>query len=136
MTQSKFDAHDKKTDDCFYCGKPNHDAKDCYKRKANESKQKFIKHNGNYVKSDTSINDGFRNLKLFISKPALSTETNDESAWFIDSGALAHMSCNKEWFDEYHESIDETHIYLGDKISHKIQGYGVICVNLPNGQMK
>jgi hypothetical protein len=48
----------------------------------------------------------------------------------------AHMSCNKEWFDEYHESTDETHIYLGDNISHKIQGYGVICVNLPNGQMK
>jgi hypothetical protein len=28
------------------------------------------------------------------------------------------------------------HIYLGDNRSHKIRGYGVICVNLPNGQMK
>jgi len=136
MNQSKFDAHDKKKDDCFYCGKPGHHAKDCYKRKANESKQKFRKHNGNYVQSDTSINDGFRNLKLFISEAALSAETDDESAWFIDSGASAHMSCNKEWFDEYHENIDESHIYLGDNRSHKIQGYGVICVNLPNGQMK
>jgi hypothetical protein len=95
MTQAKFDAHDKKNDDCFYCGKSSHHAKYCYKRKDNESKQKFRKHNGNYVKSDTSINDGFRNLKLFISKAALSTETNDESAWFIDSGASMHMSCNK-----------------------------------------
>ena len=25
-------------------------------------------------------------------------------------------------------------IYLGDNRSHKIQGYGKICVNLPNGQ--
>jgi hypothetical protein len=136
MTQSKFNAHDKKNDDCFYCGKPSHHAKDCYKRKANESKQNFRKHNGNYVKSDTSTNDGFRNLYLFISKVALSTEANDESVWFIDSGASAHMSCNKEWIDQYHESTDETHIYLGDNRSHKIQGYRVICVNLPNGQMK
>jgi hypothetical protein len=112
MTQSKFDAHDKKNDDCFYCGKPGHHAKDCYKRKANESKQKFRKHNGNYVKRDNSINDGFRNLKLFISKVALSIETNDESAWLIDSRASTHMSCNKEWFDEYHESTDETRIYF------------------------
>lgn len=46
------------------------------------------------------------------------------------------MSCNKNWFDEYHDNIDGTHIYLGDNKSHKVQGYGIICVNLPNGQMK
>ena len=67
MTQSKFDTHDKKIDGCFYCEKPGYYAKDCYKRKANESKQNFIKHNENYVKTDTSINDGFKNLKLLIS---------------------------------------------------------------------
>jgi hypothetical protein len=83
MTQSKFDAHNKKNDDCLYYGKPGHHAKDCYKRKDNESKQKFISHNGNYVNNDTSINDGFKNLKLFISKAALSTEFDDESGWFI-----------------------------------------------------
>ena len=136
MTQSKFDAHDKKNDGFFYYGKLGHYAKDCYKRKANESKQNFRKHNGNYVKTDTSINDGFKNTKLFISEAALFAETDDENAWFIDSGASAHMSCLKEWFDEYHESTDATHIYLGDNRSHKIQGYGVICVNLPNGQKK
>ena len=92
------------------------------------------KHNGNYVKDDTSFSEGFKNLKLFISEAALSAETDDENAWFIDSGASIHMSCVKEWFDEYHESKDETHIYLGDNRSHKIQHYGKICVNLPNGQ--
>ena len=135
MTQSKFDTHDKKIDGCFYYGKPN-DGCLSFKRKATEFKQNFKKHNGNYVKTNTSINDGFKNMKLFISEAALSTETDDEYAWFIDSGALAHMSCVKEWFDEYHESTDATHIYLGDNRSHKIQGYGVICVNLPNGKKK
>ena len=136
MTHLKYDSHDKKNDGFFYCGKFGHYAKDCYKRKANESKQKSRKYNGNYVKTDTSINEGFMNLKLFISEAALFEETDDENAWFIDSSASAHMSCVKEWFDEYHETIDKTHIYLGDNISHKIQGYGVICFNLPNGQKK
>ena len=65
MTQSKFDAHDKKNDGCFYCGKPGDYSKDCYKMKANESKQNFRKNYGNYVKTDTSINDDFKNLKFF-----------------------------------------------------------------------
>ena len=43
------------------------------------------------------------------------------------------MSCNKEWFDEYHENIDETYVCIGDNRSLKVQGYGVIGVNLPNG---
>ena len=67
------------------------------------------------MRTDTSINDDdSKNLKLFISEVALSAETDDENAWFIDSGASTHMSCVKEWFDEYHESTNETHIYLGD----------------------
>ena len=46
------------------------------------------------------------------------------------------MTCNKEWYDEYYEKLDGTHIYLGHNRSHKVQGYGVISVNLPNGQLR
>ena len=91
MTHSKYGSHDKRNDGCFYYGKPGDHAKYCYKRKANESKQMPRKHNGNYVKADTSFSEGFKNLKLFISEAALSIETDDENAWFIDSGALAHV---------------------------------------------
>ena len=88
------------------------------------------------MKGDTSINDGVKSLKLFVSEVALLVEIDDEYAWFIDFGALTHMSYDKNWFDEYHDNIDGTHMYLGDNISHKVQGYGIICVNFPNGQMK
>ena len=66
----------------------------------------------------------------------MSAETDDESAWFIDSGASAHMSYNRELYGEYHDESDGTHIYLGDNRSHVVQGYGVISVNLPDGQLK
>ena len=37
---------------------------------------------------------------------------------------------------KYYEKTDGTHVYLGDNRSHKVQGYGVISVNLPNGQLR
>lgn len=133
MIQSKFP---KKNAECYYCGKPGPHSKDCYKRKYNESRKRNRRHIGNFVDKDTSISDGFKDLKLFVSDAAFSMENDDKNAWFIDSSASLHMYCNKEWFDEYHENIDGTYVCLGDNRSLKVQGYGVIGVNLPNGQEK
>ena len=97
---------------------------------------KDIEHNGNYVRKDTMDVNGFKKLRLFIFEHALSVETDDENAWLIDLGAYAHMSYSREWYDGYHEKFDGTHIYLGDNRSHEVQGYGVISLNLLNGQLK
>ena len=121
---------------CHYCGKSGHIARDCFKKINNDSNNRYIKHNKNYVRKDTQDVNGFKNLRLFISKHAFSIEKDDENAWFIDSGASSHMSCNKYWYDEYYEKYDGTHIYLGDNRSHKVLGYGVISVNLPGGHFK
>jgi hypothetical protein len=67
---------------------------------------------------------------------SLSTKTDDSYAWFIDSGASIHMSCNRDWFETYHEINNGSNIYLGDDRSHQIKGYGDICVTFPNGQEK
>ena len=61
---------------------------------------------------------------------------DDESPWFIHSGASSHMSCNREWYDEFHEKFYGTRIYLGDNRSREVQGYGVISVNILDGQFK
>ena len=75
-------------------------------------------------------------MRLFIYEDALSVETDDENALFIDSSTSTHMSCKREWFDEYNEKHDGTHIYLGDNRSHQVQGYGIIKVKLSNGQLR
>ena len=105
------DSYVKRNIECDYCGKPRHLAKYCYRRKNHESNQRHRRHNGNFMNIDTSVTNGFKNLKLFLSNAALSTETDDEITWFIDSGASAHMTCNKEWYDKYYEKTDGTHIY-------------------------
>ena len=73
---------------------------------------------------------------MFISEATLFIETDDENVWFIDLGSYAHMSSKKEWFNEYHERICWTHIYLGDNRSYDVQGYGLISVKLPSGLLK
>ena len=121
---------------CDYCGKPGHLTKDCFKRKNHESKQRYKRHNGNFFHKDTFIRDGFKKLKLFIFEVALSVETNDENDWFIDFCASTHMSCNKQWYDEYYENIDGIYIYIENNRSDKFQGYEVISVKFSDGQVK
>lgn len=82
----------------------------------------------------TLISDDLKKIRLFVFYAALLGETNDVNVWFINYGAILHMTCNKDFFDEYYEDIDGTYVYLGDKISPKDQGYGVVGVNFPNGQ--
>lgn len=130
------DSYVKRNIECDYCGNHGHLPKDCYRRNNHESNQIHRRHNGNLMNRDTSVTDGFKKLKLFLSNVALSTETNDETAWFIDSGASAYMTCNNEWYDKYYEKTNGTHIQLGDNRSHKVQGYEVISVYLPNRQMR
>lgn len=113
---------------------PENHSKDFYKRKYNESEERNIRPNGNFVDKDTSISDAFKNLRLFVYDVALYAETNNIISWFIDSCASIHMDCNKYWFNEYYDNIHGTYVYLGDKRSLKVQGYGIICVNFPNGQ--
>ena len=85
---------------CYHCGKTGHFAKNCMKRRPNQFKQR--RHSGNYVDRDEATSHEFSNLKLFVSNVALLKKTDDDNAWFIDSGASIHMSCKRNWFDTYH----------------------------------
>ena len=93
---SHIDSNVNKNVECHYCGKTGHIARDCFRKKNHESNHRFRKRNGNYVRKDTPDINGFKNLILFIFENALFAKKDDESAWFIDSGASSHMSCNRE----------------------------------------
>ena len=68
-----------------------------------------------------------------MSNAALSAEMDDSDAWFVDSGASVHMTCNKNWYANFKETQNGAIIYLGDDCAHQIKGYGDIPMTLSNG---
>ena len=74
-----------------------------------------------------------RNFKLFM---AHRDENVDADIWYVDLGASAHMTGNKQWFEDFEEINDGPQIYLGDDRSHQTKGCGKISVILPNGNVR
>jgi hypothetical protein len=68
-----------------------------------------------------------------VSNASLSIETDDSDAWFVDSGASVHLTCNNMWYTNLKETQNGANIYLGDDQAHQIKGYGDIHVTLENG---
>jgi hypothetical protein len=95
MTPPKFDANVKRNDVCSYYGKFGHYFRDCFRIKYHEFKHRNKMHNGHFVDGGETMNDDLKNIILFILDVALSTKKGDSNAWFGDSGASIHMSCNK-----------------------------------------
>ena len=137
----------------FYCGRPGHLIKDCYKKKNDEARNRQPRKHSGHFAEDSSPHDlklfmardeiadkisktpnfDSRDLRLFVSNAALSAEIDDIDAWFVDSGASLHMTCNKKWYTNYKETHNGASIYLGDDRAYQIKGYGDIPVTLPNG---
>ena len=119
---------------CFYYGRTRHLDRECHKKKNDKARNKNRKHPGHFAEENPNFDS--KDLRLFVSNAALPTETDDVDAWFVDSGASIHMTCNKNWYINFKETHNDAHIHLGDDRSYQIKGYGDILVTLPNGTVK
>jgi hypothetical protein len=118
MPPPNFDANVKRKDTCYYCGKFGHLAREFYKRKYHESKHRNKRQTDHFVEGGETMNDEFKNIRLFISVVSLSIEKDDSNAWYVDFGASIHMSFNKYWFENYHETNNLVLIYILGMITH------------------
>jgi hypothetical protein len=128
-----------------------HIIRDCHKKKSDEATNKPRTHSGHYAEKysnhdlrlfissdeiDEPLNFDSRDLRLFVSNIDLSIESDDSDAWFVDSGASVHMTCNKMWYTNFKETQNGASIYLGDDCAHQIKGYRDILVTLLNGTIR
>ena len=113
---------------CFYCRRTGNIARNCYKKKNDENRNRHKRHTGHFVGKGLNYD-----LKLFVSDATIFAETDEVETWFVDSGASTHMTCNKHWYENFKETNNGANIYLGDERAYQIKGYGDIIVILPNG---
>jgi hypothetical protein len=133
---------------CFYCGRPRHIIRDSHKKKTDEARYKPRTHSGHYAEKssnhdlrlfiasdeiDEPPNFDSRDIRLFVSNASLSIESDDFDAWFVDSGASIHMTCNNMWYTNFKETHNGANIYFGDDHAHRIKGYSDIPVTFLNG---
>jgi hypothetical protein len=119
---------------CFYYGRTRNIPRECHKKKNDEARHKNRKHSGHFANENPNFDS--KDLRLFVSNPALSAENNDVNAWFVDSRVSIHMKCSKTWYRNFKETCNGAHIYLGDDRSYQINGYGDILVTLLNDNVR
>jgi hypothetical protein len=124
-------SYNKNKPKCFYCGRIGHISREFYKKKSDEAIYKCKKHSEHFAKENPNFDS--KDLRLFVSNVALFAEIDDVDAWFVDSGASIHMTCNKNWYENFKETNNGAHIYLEDDRAYQIKGYGDNPLTLPNG---
>ncbi len=105
----------KDTKTCYYCGKPGHIARFCFKAKNNNKE----KENANKAKDDDDY--------------AVATKDGDHCKaickWIMDFGATKHMTPHRTAFDMY-EVIPTHNMHMGDDIIVEAIGMGSILVEV------
>jgi len=98
---------------CFYCGKPGHIARFCYKAKNKE------RENAKNAKDDDDYAFAARH----------GAHSRSASKWIMDSGATKHMTSHRAAFDTY-EVIAPRNVHLGDDSVVEAVGMGSIVVEV------
>ncbi|PNF37230.1 Retrovirus-related Pol polyprotein from transposon TNT 1-94 [Cryptotermes secundus] len=87
---------------CWLCGEIGHVRMDCPKKVQNSSKQGTKK---SFSKQEDKMSakkekTSRRENSYFA---ALTLETNDDSSWYVDSGATSHLTSRLDWFKKEKE---------------------------------
>ncbi|GAU10379.1 hypothetical protein TSUD_422780, partial [Trifolium subterraneum] len=97
---------------CYNCGKMGHLAKDCQVEKKVEETTNLV--------LEAEANEGF----LLMAQNEINT--NNDTLWYLDSGASNHMCGHKHLFKEM-QKIEDGHVSFGDASKVKVEGKGTIC---------
>ncbi len=60
----------------------------------------------------------------------------DNNVWYVDSGALNHMTSHGEWFKDTKDLKTLTFVETGDDTTHLITQIGEVPLSMQNGQTK
>ena len=124
-------AERKKNIKCNFCKKLGLIARFCFAMKRSKREYKASNNDKN-----PSSHDSTANYSAFIVNSNNSDtcherdhvrEIDDKDSWILDSGASRHISCRRDWFQEFTPVVSEF-VYLGDERELEVEGRGTIVI--------
>ncbi|KAK0602226.1 hypothetical protein LWI29_031517 [Acer saccharum] len=113
----KFDSKNnqsfKKKGSCHHCGKPGH-----FKRECRLLKKKKEENTSNFMAMISEIN-----------------ALEDDTAWWIDSGATRHVCMDRSLFTTYEKVDDGNILYMGNSSTATIEGKGNVRIEFTSGKI-
>lgn len=129
---------------CTYCGRRGHSEQKCWDKHPSMRPQKFsarepLRANQAFVSSTIngeSEDTGDESVCLFLKPEGNNPQANSKSVWFIDSGASAHMTHDKQLFSSLCDIVPFP-VQMGDNSELTVTGKGVVDLKLRvNGAWK
>jgi len=116
----------KKKVKCFGCGKLGHFKNRCpdsanqpgsaQRREDNQSEKRYV----------VSSEKKHAHSRLLCCAANLAMDSN---CWYIDSGATDHISMKRDWFEDYHSSLDNSTVSVANGETLNKRGFGNVVLN-------
>ncbi|XP_051163516.1 uncharacterized protein LOC127282958 [Leptopilina boulardi] len=111
--KQNFQGKDRETRHCFFCKKPNHVKKECFKYKKWKEKQDKEDKANKVSECLDEFNEFCKLVREEHSDQEIKGKTclsaseikSDKDCWYVDSGATSHMTTSKDTFDDYDPSV-------------------------------
>lgn len=117
----------KETRTCFYCKKPGHIKKNCFRFKREQRKNNSQKDEEDKNTAATISKGDDDAVTLICATSECHHVDNSDSTWLVDSGASYHCVPRRDYFMNYQEG-DFGSVKMGNKSSANIVGVGDILV--------
>ena len=112
-------ANKKKKGKCFFCDKPGHNSRECrLKKKAFKEKQGSKETN---------------NVEDLIATVCEANSIDNESGWWLDTGATVHICKDRSSFKTYQE-IDGKEVKMANNLRANVVGKGTVELKLTSGK--
>ena len=91
-----------------------------------------------YASSSRNVED---NERLFVVQHVMNSMAKNVSncgdmLWYVDSGALNHMTSHGEWFKEMKQPAKPGYVETGDDTTHPIAHVGDVPLSMQDGKVK
>jgi hypothetical protein len=116
---------------CHYCGKKGHIALACKKCKYDRANG-INKPQANVVVT-AQDNSSSPPIQLSVVREKSQQSCND--IWYLDIGAIQHMTSRRDWFQEYKPMTTSFIIYMGDDTKSHVASVGTILIQLSTSQI-